>query len=134
MKPSLLAVLAALPLAGCFPFEERIYQPAINPVTAADVGGMAAAGYSDAMILDMIRANGVLRKPTADELVAMKDAGVRDPVLAAMLEAPVTVPRPAVETHVHTRDPWYPYYYYPSVSVGLGFSYGYWGGRYGRCR
>ena len=128
-----VAALALLALAGCFPFEERAYSPAITPVTPEDVSGMTRAGYSDAMILDMVRGNGVQRKASADDIVAMKDAGTSDPVVSAVLAAPVTVARPATEIrHVHPYDPWY----WPSTSVsyGIGFSYGYWGGGYRRCR
>lgn len=126
-----LPALALALLAGCFPWEERHYAPAVNPVTPEDVSGMTRAGYSDAMILDMVRANGVLRKATADDVVAMKEAGTSDAVVSAVLAAPVTVARPAVETrHVHHYDPWY----WPSPYVSLGFSYGYWGGGWRRCR
>jgi len=125
------AALALAALTGCFPWEERQYTPAVNPVTPTDVAGMATAGYSDAMILDLIRANGVLRRPTADDVVAMKGAGASDPVIAATLQAPLTVARPAAEIHHYHHDP---YWYWPSSHVSLGFSYGYWGGGYRRCR
>jgi hypothetical protein len=86
----------ALPLllAGCLMYEDRQVIPARNPVSVADVIGMRQEGASNNAIYAEITHHGVFRKPGADDLVALKQAGIADWIVKAMIDAPVTTPRP----------------------------------------
>ena len=118
-------------LAGCVAYERRYYEPGVSPVSPADVASMTRAGYSEAHILRMIQANGVAWKPSADELIMLRTAGVSDYVQSAMIEAPVTAYRPPVE---HRTVVYHDYAVEPAFNLGVGLFAGYMLGRHFRCR
>ena len=118
-------------LAGCVAYEQRVYEPAVNPVTPADVASMTRAGYSEAHILRMIQSNGVAWKPSAEELIMLRTAGVSDYVQGALIEAPVTTYRPPVE---HRTVVYRDYAVEPAFTLGVGLFTGYMLGRHFRCR
>lgn len=126
MKRTLLLLLAALPLAGCLPFQERVVIPAVMPVSRDEVLSMTESGYTDGAILEKIGANGVIAGPTADDIVALQRAGVSPEVMEALLKAPVRKPEPA-------REEYHTYYpssgYSPAFMLGAGAAAGYIFGR-----
>ena len=127
MKPLVFALLGAGLLGGCVMYDDCYHTPGVSPVQKADVLSMRAAGYPDGQILDMIEKNGVARRPSADEIVEMKTAGVSSSVLNAMIEAPVTRYAPATEVHhVYYHD------YEPAFTLGAGVLTGYLIGRHFR--
>lgn len=100
MRKAILLVLCGTLLGGCVVRGYKSYTPAVEPVTTSHVMAMSEAGYADSAILDRIRQHGVERRPTADDLVALNQSGVSKEVQTALLEAPVTEPRPAQESSV----------------------------------
>jgi hypothetical protein len=129
MKKALLVLLSMSLLGGCIVHESRHYSPGITPTTKADVIAMTQAGYSDEAILDMVRRNGVQRRPAADDLIEMQQAGVSSNVMNSMVEAPVTTYRPPVEHRtVYYRD----YTADPGFILGVGALTGYLIGRHYR--
>ncbi len=89
--PALLLPLAAITGCTVYQVEERI--PGVDPVSVDAVIAMARAQVNDWHIVGEIRANGVLRAPGTDDLIALKQAGASDAAVRAMIEAPVRTPR-----------------------------------------
>lgn len=119
-------LLSILMLGGCVVYEDVHRSPGLTPVQKADVMAMRASGYGDGQILDMIHANGVARRPSADDVIEMKNAGVSTSVMNAMLEAPITTYRPATEVRHRTYD------MEPAFSFGAAVLTGYLIGRHYR--
>lgn len=100
-------------------FQAAVAQQRAQAVTMGDVVSMTQAGLSDAVIINHIQTHGVAQRLTANDLIVLKQQGVRDPVLAAMQSIPqpqpVVVRQPApvvVEEHYYTPAPWpYPRYH-----------------------
>ena len=57
-----------------------------------DLKKLAKSGVSEDVILAYIKANGYSGKPTSDDLVELKDAGLSDRLLAGILSPPETTP------------------------------------------
>jgi hypothetical protein len=72
------ACLAVAPLCA---------QPAKHTLTNADVKTMVAKGFSDDLTVGAIEANETQFDVSVDALMALKDGGVSDKVIAAMLKA-----------------------------------------------
>lgn len=124
----LLLPLAALALAGCLhPYPGTRSGPVSDdpPVAREEVERLAAAGVSDAVIVESLERRGT-RKLSADDLVALKKAGATDAVLEKMIaaERPAAPPE-ASWPHHHGHS----CCSYPRPAVG--FSYGWWGRRGG---
>jgi hypothetical protein len=126
MKRALCILLGGSLLGGCVMYEDVHHTPGITPVQKADVLAMRAANYPDGQILDMIHKNGVARRPSADDVVEMKNAGVSTSVMNAMLEAPVTTFRPTTEVRYRYYD------YEPAFNLGAAALTGYLIGRHFR--
>src|SRR5688572_4373694 len=65
--------------------------------TKEDLKKLAKAGISEDVILVYIKANGFQGKPTSDDLVELKEAGLSDRILTGLLspaEAPAPAPAP----------------------------------------
>ncbi len=66
-------------------------------VTVQDVVAMTHAGVDEALIVNHIRANGMVAPPTASDLIVLRQQGVTPQVAAVMQEPrPVAAPPPAV--------------------------------------
>jgi len=110
-------------------------------VTIDDVIAMSRAGVAEDLIINHIRANGMVRPPNTQDLIALQQQGVSTRVIAAMQEPPPVrrepvyvaepAPAPVIVEEYHYGPPWYyrpPYYRYhyyhhrPGVSWGLSFS------------
>jgi len=117
-------------------------------VSKEELKRLAAAGISEGVILSYVRANGPMATLSPEDLIELKNAGVKESLLAAVLSIPRPAPRPLPSyvppPNVYSTLP----SYNPSVgfddlyqgadysgdwgysypSFGLGF--GYYGGRY----
>jgi len=90
-------------------------------VTVPDVIAMTQAGLSESVIAAHIRANGVAQRPTAGDLVALSNAGVREQTILAMQQTPpagvLVSPRPAppviVEEYHYGPPPYFHGYHGP---------------------
>ena len=132
--------LSLLLLAGCVVgpvprYRVREVRPA--GLSIEEVARMSKAGLSDAVLLEKIKSDGVAARPSADQVVSLKNEGVSEAVVAAMLTAPV-VEAQTVETVYDYSYYGYPYYYpysyypyyYPYSYYGYGYPY-YYGYGYG---
>ncbi len=111
-------------------------------VSMDDVMAMTRAGVAEELIVNHVRAHGVVRPLEAGDLIVLQQQGVGTRVIAAMQEAsaarPSTVvvqeappPTPVIVEEYHYGPPWYgPHYYYrpypryyhrPGVSWGMTF-------------
>ena len=90
-----LALAAACGLAGCTTYET--YETYPDPVTREQLIAMVKARVPDSAIVEQIERQGLASRPTADDLVALKNAGASDGLLQAAVSAPVN------EEHVLIR-------------------------------
>lgn len=80
--PALAFVLVLLcPMLGAAQAEPK------KPLTNADIVKMVSAGFSEATILEAIRSNETAFDTSTDGLLALKQAGVSETVINAMLAA-----------------------------------------------
>ncbi|HID78884.1 MAG TPA: hypothetical protein EYP56_23170 [Planctomycetaceae bacterium] len=97
--------------------------------TVDDVIMMSQAGVEEQLIVNHIRANGVVRPPTAEDLIRLEQNGVSTRVVAAMQEPPARAERPVVyhevappplivEEHVY-GPPWGWHCYRPHNPHGI---------------
>jgi len=119
-------------------------KPQEPPMTVAQVKKLLEGGIGADVIVTKAEKAGV-RKLSADDLVALKQAGASDELMAALIKnerAPVVVPRRAPRGrsssyYYYYGSPRSSYYYSPYYHsgghFGMGFSYGrsYYGGNYG---
>jgi outer membrane lipoprotein SlyB len=127
--------------------EARMGRQMQGAVTAQDVIAMTQAGLSDDVIATHIRANGVAQPLSVNDLISLRNMGVRDNVINAMQQTP---PRGALQPAgaypvypgypppghpvivEHVYPPWGPppppfvYYQYrrPRSRVSWGFAFG----------
>jgi uncharacterized membrane protein len=69
--------------------QARYEQVAARAVTMDAVSQMVVSGLSDDVVAEHIRANGVLQRLSAQDLIALKQRGVSDRVINAMQQAPL---------------------------------------------
>jgi uncharacterized protein (DUF433 family) len=135
---NLLTLLVLLSLNGCVT-HHTVAAPPVEPISVANVIEMKRSGASDETILQVIRSHRVPSRLSPEDVVAMKDAGVTDHVIDAMMEAPreeviyYDAPRRTYrDTHTydshhhwtHRRHHrWH--YGYPRVTWRFGFGYYY---------
>lgn len=117
------------------------------PPGVPDILKLVRANLSDDTIVAYVKNTGQHYTLNAGEIIMLKQQGVSDQVLNAMLQNPVATaqPRPAVQptyvvqpAYVATTPaysyPYYssynPFYYLPPISLSFGWSSGgsYWGG------
>src|SRR6185295_1885005 len=120
--------LASL-LAGCVvePYPRyRIREVRPAGLSNEEIVRMSKAGISETIILERIKTDGIVARPSSDQIVALKNEGLSEPVLAAMLDARVEPAERVVESVYYPYDYYSPYSYgYPYY--GYPYSYGYWG-------
>jgi hypothetical protein len=136
MKIKYLWPLAGLLLTGCV---TRTYTVTPPPgPSLAEVQAMVQAHVSDSVILSQIQNSGAGYALTADQIIALKNAGVSDTVLNAMInsaskpvQATTTVESgPYVYPYVYVDPwPWFwwgwgPYYYHGGYYRGGGYYHG----------
>lgn len=113
--------------------EARLGRQLSGAVSVADVVSMSSASLSENVIATHIRANGVARPPTVDDLIAMRNAGVSDTVIQAMQTAPSPAPPSppppvVVEEHHFFEPAWHPGFHgpppWPRRGRGRGVQWG----------
>lgn len=132
-----LLFLAPLLFAGCVVYRTPdAWIPARNPLPPDQIAELKRSGVSDASIRRELETHGVLRKATSDDLIALKEAGAGDELLAAVVATPVRAPQEAQPVY-HRRSYYRDDYYYshsavPVIATALSLNYVF--GRWGRCR
>ena len=120
--------LGTLFLSGCAPepiVSYRVVQTAPPGLETEEIVRMAKAGLTDATIVEQIKSHGVRVRPTPDQIIALKQEGLSDPVLQAMSEAPVRSGQQVVK-EIYGYPYYYPYYYpYGGAYYGINGSQSY---------
>jgi|SRR6185295_7411562 hypothetical protein len=137
MRTALWFFFLSLLLAGCVvgPVPRyRVRQVKPAGISSEEVVRLTKAGLSDSVLLEKIKSEGVAARPSADQVVSLKNEGVSETVIGAMLTAPVVPEERTVEVvydyPYYSYPYYYPYSYYPySYPYSYGFygSYGYYG-------
>jgi hypothetical protein len=101
--------------------QQQMASQLAKAVSVHDVIAMSQSGLSDGVIVNHIRANGVVSRPQPTDLITMRNGGVSDAVMQAMQTAPLAVAqtysppvygdRVIVERH-HYVAPSYPVWHY----------------------
>jgi hypothetical protein len=98
-----------------------------------DVIALSKAGVSDSLIIGMMDATDTWFRLKTQDVIDLRNAGVSERVIAAMMQPP---PQPSSKTsdsnvvRYYTYPPFfwydgfYPYWYYPTFSVRMGYYYG----------
>ena len=124
---------AGVVLSGCL-YEERsdwITTETVPPpaLSCDDVIRMVKAGVSEGIIVSKIRTDGVVARPSVDQIAALKKEGVSDPILEALVSArvgPVAAPERVrvIRRNYYPDDLWwYDRWYY---DMGWGWYYPRW--------
>ena len=141
MKIKYLWPLAGLLLTGCVTRTYTVTAPPPGP-TLAEVQSMVQAHVSDAVIVSQIQNSSARYALTSDQIIALKNAGVSDTVLNAMIntaskppvQATTVIQSGYVYPYVYTYPwPWWgygPYYYGGYYRGGYYYGGGYHGGGY----
>ena len=104
---------------------------AVAQATKEDLKKLAKAGISEDVILAYIKANGYQGKPTSDDLVELKEAGLTDRLLTGLL-SPAEIPAPAPAAPSEPAAPSTTVYVQPTtvsayptgyLSVGATYTY-----------
>lgn len=80
--------------------EAKMGQRLVGAATSQDVINMSHAGLSEEVIATHIQTNGLVARPSASELIVLKNQGVSDRVIQAMQTAPLAGQRAAVGSAV----------------------------------
>lgn len=136
MKMKYFILLACLLLTGCATQKHTVARPPAGP-SVADIQSLVNAHISAPLIVNLIQNSNTRYSLTADQIIMLKNAGVDDAVLNAMINSATNAP---VQTVALDQGPypypdwyfagwpwfgwdWWPYYY--------GFYYGgFYHGRY----
>ena len=106
--------------SGCV-YYERVPEYAVRPAVSQDeVRKMVQAAIGDDVIIAKIKSDGITAKPSVDEILKLKEDGVSEGVIEAILSARVVTP-------VRRTLPERIYRYYPSTSLYYGPWYYGWG-------
>ena len=135
MKTIYLLALAVLVSAGCVTRTTTVSQPLPGP-SVAEVQSMVQAHVSDSVIVSQIQNSSTRYQLTADQIIGLKNAGVSDAILNALINS-ASKPVPQTTTTVEEGP-----YIYPSVYVdpwpwgwgGPHYRDGYYRGGYRRWR
>lgn len=100
------ALLAALALGGCSSSSQK---EVVRALTVDDVVRMAKAGAGTKTIVATIETSDIRAQLTLGDILALKEQGLDDEVLAALILA--TGPE-STRRKVVAREPWPAYYYY----------------------
>ena len=123
-------------LCGCVspayravPVQERA-EP--SPLSVEDVLKLTRAGVPEDITVTKVRADGILSKPTAEQIVMLKKEGVSDRVIEALVGARVVPAFEPAPPRVFYRDSYAPGWCW---DPWWGWPYPYWHiGYYGRYR
>lgn len=128
----LLLPLAGLLLAGCVTRTYTVTTPPSGP-TVAEVQSMVQAGVSDPVIVNQIQNSSTRYTLTADQIIALKNAGASESILNALITSVNKPPPVQTTTTVDTGPTIYPYVYvdpWPWWGWGPYYRGGYYHGGY----
>ena len=77
----------------------------VGAVTNEEIITMSQSGVGESLIVNHIRAHGVVRVPTSGDLITLKQAGVSDNVVAAMQKPPAQAAPPVQVVPVAAPTP-----------------------------
>jgi hypothetical protein len=132
MKIRYLLPLAGLLLSGCATQTHTVATPPPGP-SLAEVQCLVQAHVSDSVVVTQIQNSSTRYYLTADQIISLKNAGVSDTVIKALINTASKSP-PQTITVVNQYPyyypywyggPWGPYYYY-----GVYYRGGYYRGGY----
>jgi hypothetical protein len=97
----------------------------LRVMTKQDVITLSKAGVSDSLIIAMMDATHTWFHLNARDVLDLKNAGVGEKVIGAMLAEPPQPPELPRHYYVYPPYYWYngfyPFWYYPTFSVGFGY-------------
>ena len=131
MKLKLLLPLACLCWAGCATAKHSVTAPPPGP-TLAEVQAMVQAHVSDDVIVNQIQNSSTRYTLTADQIIALKTAGVSAAILNALINSVNKAPLES-DTSVYYDPYGYPYLYvdpWPWPWYWWGWGPYYYGGYY----
>lgn len=130
-------LLIALGILGCTSEryalnnkEHSMRRDTLRMMTQKDVIALSKAGMSDSLIIAMMDATDSWFQLKTQDVIDLKNAGVSEKVISAMLQQPgepssqsgsPSGVRYYVYPPYYWYDGYYPYWYYPQFSVGIGF-------------
>ena len=120
--------LAALLFTGCVTHQyTTVATPPPPGPTIAEVQSMSQAHVSDSVIISQIQNSNTRYQLTADQIISLKNAGVSDTVINAMINT-ASKPQPQATTTTVVQGPYvYPPYVYVDPWPGIWWG---WGGPY----
>jgi hypothetical protein len=129
----MFAAVLFLASTGCI-YHRHPVEPMPNspPLPRDEAQRLAAAGVSEPVLIELIEKRGA-EPLSAEDIVALKNAGAGDAVIQKMIALKRDDPPPpvAVEdvyyypTPVYVTYDYYPYYYRPYYYSSFGFGFGY---------
>jgi len=122
MKTKYLCPLVGLLFVGCVTRTTTVTAPPHGP-SVAEVQAMVQAHVSDSVIVNQIQLSSTRYTMTADQIIALKNAGASDAVLDAMI---TSVNKAPAQTTIVEQSP----AVYPAVYVDPWPFWGWWGGPY----
>jgi hypothetical protein len=122
MRFILLLPLAGILLTGCVTRTETVTAPPPGP-SLPEIQAMAQAHVSDSVIVSQIQNSPTRYLLTSDQIIALKNAGVSDTVLTALINTAGKPPAQPATTVVQSS------YVYPAVYVNP-WPFVWWGGPY----
>ena len=129
MKKKLFVLGLAALLSGCYypGYAVRRVAPVDPPVSREEAERLASAGVSEPVIIELVEKRGAAPL-TPDDLVALKKAGVGDPVVQKMIASERKETAQVVVDDYYVAPSYYYSYDYPYTSAywGLGWGWG-WG-------
>ncbi len=130
MKIHFLLPLAGLLLAGCVTRNTMVSAPPPGP-SLDQIQAMVQAKVSDSVIVNQIQNSSSRYALTADQIITLKQAGVSEAVLNALVSSASKPPTPSTTTTVEQSPAIYSSVYVdPWPSWGWGGPYYYGGGYY----
>ena len=133
MKIKYLLPLGGLLLTGCVTRTYTVATPPPSPgLSVAEVQAMVQANVSESVIVNQIQNATVRYALTAEQIIALKNAGASDAVLNAMINSANKAPAQTTTTTVEQGPYVYPYVYVDPWPWGLGWGHYYGGYRYHR--
>jgi len=131
---AIVVLIGLLALAGCG--TERYAQKSkersrgadtLTLMKKQDVITLSKAGVSDSLIVTMMAVSNSWFQLSTQDVLDLKNAGVSDKVINAMVESNEPLSEGSGERGYYSYPPYYwyagyyPFWYYPSVYVGLGY-------------
>jgi hypothetical protein len=133
MKATCLPLLFGLLLSGCATSKPNAPAPPPGP-TLAEIQTMVDAHVSDSVIITKIQNSSSRYYLTADQIISLKNAGVSDAVINALIKT-ANKPEPRAEKTVYVYPyygpgPWWGWgpYYYGGPYYYRGYPYWGWHG------